>query len=205
MANLIVVGGPISVGKSTLAASLGLPQVPELNENDIIQELMLENTYSKGRVSAEVIEYFFLEIRRKKYIEFSSHLQTNVLDRSIFESLWFAQGNMDSSSYAYFKKLWKDMIVDLIEKYGKPKLYILLTMEWETFVERLFNRGREVEVINFKKNEEFFRKHIKEYEDHMVEIFNEFGLNYVKIATDNINVDEVAEIAKIKVSEVLNA
>jgi len=59
-ANLIVVGGPISAGKSTLVSALDFPQVPELNENDKLQDLMLEETYSSGRVSSDVIEFYFL-------------------------------------------------------------------------------------------------------------------------------------------------
>ena len=195
LANLIIVGGPISVGKSTLAASLGLPQIPELEENNKLQDILLEQTYVKGRVSPEVIEYFFLEIRKYKYAKYSNNLETNILDRSIFESLWFAKENMDELSFAHFKKLWKSTIDELIKEFGKPKLYILLTMKWDTFVDRLFQRGRDVEVKNFQSNEEFFRKHIKEYEQHMIEIFEMFNLNYKKIETDKYNAQQVANIA----------
>lgn len=204
-ANLLVVGGPISVGKSTLVSSLDFPQIPELDENDEILMLLLENTYQKGRVAAEVIEHYFLTIRKNKYIEYSNTLQTHVLDRSIFESLWFAKGNMNDKSFAHFKKLWKAEIDELIKTVGKPKLYILLTMNWDSFKERLFNRGREVEVKNFNDNEVFFKQHIAEYEEHMTEVFEMFGINYIKIATDGVSAEKVTEIANEKIKEVLNA
>ena len=203
-ANFIVVGGPISVGKSTLTKSLGMPQIDELDDNDKIQMLMLENTYKKGRVAPEVIEHYFLEIRRKKYKEYANTLQTHVFDRSIFESLWFAKGNMTRKSRNHFEKLWEAEIKELIEEVGKPKLYILLTMEWKTFMERIFSRGREVEVKNFVDNEDFFRRHIMEYENHMIEIFEKFDINYIKIKTDKLSHEEVNKIAMKKIKEMSN-
>ncbi len=194
-ANLIVVGGPISVGKSTLVSSLDFPQVPELNDNDKLQELMLEGTYAKNRVSPEVIEFYFLIQRIKKYKNFSNTLTTHVLDRSIFESLWFAKASMSESSFAKFEKLWELEVLDLIKEYGKPKLYILLTMNWETFEERIFLRGREVEVKNFQENKGFFKQHVEDYEKHMISIFEKFDLKYKKIETDKLNPEIILEIA----------
>ncbi len=200
-ANLIVVGGPISAGKSTLVSAIDFPQVPELNENDKLQDLMLEETYSSGRVSSDVIEFYFLIERIKKYKEFSNTITTHVLDRSIFESLWFAKGNISESGYKKFYKLWEKEVNGLIELHGKPKLYILLTMEWDTFKERIFLRGRDVEVKNFQENEEFFKMHIKEYELHMTEIFEKFGINYKKIKTDNSSPEEILKIANEYIKE----
>ena len=203
LANFIVVGGPISVGKSTLVSSLPFVQVPELDNDDEILMLLLENTYSKERVSAEVIETYFLELRKKKYSDFSNSLTTHVFDRSIFESLWFAKGNMSKKSFKHFEVLWEKEILDLIKTHGKPKMYILLTMNWETFKKRLFERGREVEVKNFQANEEFFKQHIKEYEQHMIEVFKKFDINYSNIETDNKNASSVLE-STMKALEVFN-
>ena len=192
-ANLIVVGGPISVGKSTLVESLPYPQIPELDENDKLQMIILENTYTKNRVAPEVIELYFLEERKKRYAKYAKTLNMHVLDRSIFESLWFAKGNMTEKSFIHFKKLWKQEIFDLLNKVGKPITYILLTMNWETFKSRLFKRGREVEVMNFTENESFFKKHIAEYEEHMTEVFESFNVKYFKVQTDNLTTQEVHE------------
>ena len=203
-ANLIVVGGPISVGKSTLVSSLPFPQVPEIDEDDKLQLMILEETYKKGRVSPEVIELYFLVERIKKYKKFSNTLTTHILDRSIFESLWFAKGNMNKKSYDRFYILWEKEIIDMINEFGKPKIYILLTMEWETFKERIFKRGRDVEVKNFNENEEFFKRHIVEYEEHMTEVFEKFNINYVKIATDKLSAEEVLDKTQQAIKEGAN-
>lgn len=194
-ANLVVVGGPISVGKSSLVNSLNMPQVPEIDEKDELQNILLENTYKKGRVAPEVIELFFLQQRFKKYQNYSHTLNTHVLDRSIFESLWFAKGNMNQKSYNHFKKLWAKQIDQLINTYGKPKIYLLLTMNWETFKKRLFLRGRSVEIENFNANIDFFKKHVEEYEGHMEKVFNIFDIKYTKIATDNLTTCQVKDEA----------
>ena len=202
--NLIIVGGPISVGKSTLISSLHFSQVPEINENDRIQMLMLENTYNKGKVAPEVIEHYFLEVRKRKYMNYSQNSKTHILDRSIFESLWFSKENMNSQSFVYFKKLWTSEVQELISKFGKPKLYILLTMNWNTFKNRFFKRGRNVEIDNFQKNKEFFKKHINEYEKHMIKIFERFNINYVKISTDNLQIKKVVQASNEVIQEALN-
>lgn len=203
-ANLIIIGGPISAGKSTLAQRLGFPQTPELDENDILQKLFLEYTYNKERVAPEVIEFYFMKKREENYAKYANTLQTHVLDRSIFESLWFARENLEEKSFKYFYKVWKSFIEDLMEQYGKPKLYIILLISWDTFKDRIFERGREVEVKNFHANKEFFKHHIETYETHMREVFELFDINHKFIDTNNKTQDEVLEISNEYVKEVVD-
>jgi len=77
-------------------------------------------------------------------------------------------------------------------------------MNWDSFKKRLFERGREVEVKNFQANEEFFKKHIKEYEEHMISVFKKFDINYVNIKTDNKSAEEVLKTT-LKELEAINA
>ena len=203
-ANLIIIGGPISAGKSTLAQRLGFPQTPELDENDVLQRLFLEYTYNKKRVAPEVIEFYFMKKREENYEKYANALQTHVLDRSIFESLWFAKENMSEISGEYFYKVWKRSIDELIKNYGKPKLYIILLISWETFKDRIFERGRDVEIKNFNANKKFFKHHIETYALHMKEIFELFNINYKFIDTDKLTQDEVLEISYKYAKEVTN-
>ncbi|MCK5866800.1 MAG: deoxynucleoside kinase [Mycoplasmataceae bacterium] len=203
-ANLIIIGGPISAGKSTLAQRLGFPQTPELDENNILQRLFLEYTYNKKRVAPEVIEFYFMKKREENYEKYSHALQTHVLDRSIFESLWFAKENLQKKSYDYFYKVWKSFISNLIEKHGKPKLYIVLLISWDTFKDRIFDRGREVEIRNFNTNKEFFKHHIDTYESHMKEVFELFDINHKFINTNNMSQDDVLELSNKHIKEVIH-
>ena len=198
---MIIVGGPISAGKSTLVNSLGFPKVPELDPNDSLQRIMLKYTYEKQRVSPEVIELFFLEKRWNIYRHFSKKNKTYILDRSIFESLWFAKENLCEKSYIHFKELWEKEVNELIKGYGKPKLYILLLLNWSNFKERISKRGRTVEINNFEKNKSFFKKHIKEYDEFMTTIFEKFEINYYKIDSNKNNTEEVNKMAMKQVNK----
>ena len=106
-ANFFVIGGPISVGKSTLVNSLGFPQVQELDEMNRVQDYILNTTYKKNKSSNEIVEFYFLQMRKRKYEQFSNKLLVRVFDRSIFESLWFAKINLKSNEFTRFKKIMK--------------------------------------------------------------------------------------------------
>lgn len=199
--NSIIIGGPIAVGKSTLASALPFPSIPELDENNKILDLILEGTYKKDRVSPEVIEFFFLEMRKQKYLQYSNTLTTHIFDRSILDSVWFAEQNMSKSQFKHFRTYWKNEVLDLFKEHGKPMLYILLTLDWDTFKERIYKRNRDVEIKNFLNNENFFQKHVKEYEKHIISILNEFEVSYIIIDTRNIDADEVKRIVLEKMGE----
>lgn len=204
VANFIVVGGPIAVGKSTLVKGLGFPKVDELDENDQLQEVLLENTYSRTRVSDEIIEMFFLEKRKEKYQNYSNTLLTHVFDRSIIESYLFAKEKLSPKSFKHFEVLFEAEVKELFEKYGKPKLYIFLSYDWETFYDRLTKRSRGQEMRNFTANIEFFKHHVKTYTTEMIKMMERYGLNYRVIDTTHMDADKVLATAKQYVDEVQN-
>lgn len=197
--NSIIIGGPIAVGKSTLASSLPFPSIPELDENNKILDLILEGTYNKDRISAEVIETFFLEMRKQKYILYANTLTMHIFDRSILDSIWFAEQNMTPKQFKHFRAFWKAEVHDLFVEYGKPLLYVLLTLDWDTFKERIYKRNRDVEIKNFLNNAKFFQKHVKEYEKHIISILNEFDVPFIVIDTKMMNPEEVHRIVMNKI------
>ena len=97
------------------------------------------------------------------------------------------------------KKLWKSEVNKLIKEHGKPKIYIFLSMNWDTFKERIFKRGRKIEIDTFDQNENFYKIHITEYEKFTINILKSFGINYRKIDTNNLSSIEVQK----KVTEIL--
>lgn len=204
IANFIVVGGPIAVGKSTLVKGLGFPKVDELDDNDSLQEVLLENTYSRKRVPAEIIEMFFLEKRKEKYQKFSNTLVTHVFDRSIIETYLFAKEKLSERSFEHFEVLFEAEVAELFREYGKPKLYIFLTYDWDTFYDRLVKRSRGQEMRNFTSNIDFFQHHVQTYAPEMVKMMEKYELNYKVIDTTHLTPDEVLSIAKQYVDEVQN-
>ena len=192
-ANLIVVGGPVAVGKSTLVASLGHPYVDELIEGNIVQEEILKGTYSGDRVSTEVVQLFFAKRREQMWKKFAFADELHVLDRSIFETEIFAKARFKNGRYDLFEEYLDKTIKFLLKEYGFPKKYIVLTCSWEVFKERIFTRNRKVEIDSFKQNEEFWKQHIQTYEKIMGEIFDKYNIDAAFIDTDNMNQEQVKE------------
>ena len=203
-ANLIIIGGTIAAGKSSLveglAKSHGFFPVPELREGDEIQDIILKKLYEGNRIHLATIQQYFLTNRVKQYEEHADALVTSILDRGIWEDWIFAKLLMkdELKSYEHYKVLWKAMLSELVEKYGKPKAYIFLKVDWETFKERIYERNRSAEVSNFSKNEEYFRDLLKEYNDNFVNILKEWDLRVIEIDTVQINKEQVLKTVEEK-------
>lgn len=199
LANIVVIGGPISAGKSSLVQKLPYPKVYELDSKDPILMLLWEATYKKDRVAPETIEYYFLKIREKRYASFAKKSQLHIFDRSIFETIIFARKNLSEKSFKYFYRLWLTDIKSLIKKYGKPKLYILLKINWQTFQDRFFKRSNKVETKYFQANKAFFKSHVNEYVKLMEIILKKFKVNYIILDTNNLSIEQVLEHVKTQI------
>ncbi|MCR8612878.1 MAG: deoxynucleoside kinase [Mycoplasma sp.] len=200
--NLIIIGGQISAGKSTLIEKLELPFVPELDENNPIQKLILKATYTKYNLAPIIVEMYFLKIREKYYKKHAANKTTTLLDRSIFESLWFAKKNLPESDKKFFRNYWQENVESLVKEFGKPKLYLLLVCDWDTFKKRIHKRSRKIEIENFNKNATFFQEHILNYQKDIKKILDKFEINYKVIDTSNMNEEEVYEVSKKYIDEV---
>lgn len=201
LANIIVIGGPISAGKSSLTKKLPWPKVMELDHKDEILMLLWSATYKKDRVAPEVIEYYFLQLRKKRYETFASQDQLSIFDRSIFESIIFARKNLAPQSFKHFYKLWLSETKELIKKYGKPKLYILLEINWKTFQQRFFARGHKVETKYFDENKKFFKSHVEEYMQLMKNILKKFKIDFKIINTNNLVLEQVVDFVTKEINE----
>ncbi|MCK5807153.1 MAG: deoxynucleoside kinase [Mycoplasmataceae bacterium] len=200
-ANLIIVGGTIAAGKSTLIEGIskrkGFIPIPELREGDLVQKIILEKLYEGTRIHAATIQSYFLTNRYKQYRDSSNGLITSILDRGLWEDWFFALLLMkkEPKSYEHFKKLWKTTIENVLARFGYPKAYIYTKVNWENFKDRIFNRGREAEIENFSANKEYFRALLGEYNDNFVDLLKDFGITPIIIDTNLLTKDEVADKA----------
>ncbi|MCK5807148.1 MAG: deoxynucleoside kinase [Mycoplasmataceae bacterium] len=206
-ANLIIVGGTIAAGKSTLVENIskatGWEAVPELRENDRIQDLVLEKLYEGTRLHQATVQYYFISNRYKQYKDVHNKLVTSILDRGLWEDWFFAKLLMkdNQKEYAYYVKLWETTLAKIVELYGKPKAYIFTTVDWDTFEKRIFGRGREAEIKNFNANKEYFKNLLDEYNDNFIVLLNKRGINPIVIDTVNMNQEQVTEYAMKKLKE----
>ncbi len=89
-ANVIVVGGPIAAGKSSLVGALPFIPVQELDPNDELQKLLLAKLYEGDEIAAQVFQLDMMLSRFDKYKKVANLKEIHVFDRMIFEDKLFA-------------------------------------------------------------------------------------------------------------------
>lgn len=204
LSNSIVIGGMIAFGKSTLAEKLhekisGSKIVYELDNDDKLMNLLLGKMYERSNniLYGSVFQLYFVLNRFENYKNNCNDKNITIFDRSIFEDWLFAHENIIRPSvFSYYDSLWKDVATELIYQYGVPKLYVILTGTWDLFKKRLFERNRKIEIDNFNKNKTYFKKLLEIYEDYMIGVCKDFGIDYVIIDASKELDDKVEEVLK---------
>lgn len=154
---VITIAGFIGGGKSSLAKILSEHLDSEafyesVDDNPI---LPLFYTASKEEISSNrypfLLQLWFLNTRFKS-IKKALVDKNNVLDRSIYEDLYFCQvnyelGRISELEFEIYKSLLNNMLEELDELPKKaPDLMVYLKGNFETFLSRIVGRGREYEL-----------------------------------------------------------
>lgn len=187
VSNSIVVGGMIAFGKSTLVNAISQKMnnvnvVTELDESDVLSTLLLEKMYGRDNniIYGSVFQLYFVLQRFENFRRNCNQENLTIFDRSIFEDWLFAHENIVRPSvFRYYESLWKDISNELVYEHGVPKLYVILSGNWELFKKRLFERNRKSEIENFDKNKLYFEKLLSVYEEYMVNVCKDFGIKYL--------------------------
>lgn len=197
--NIIVIGGMIAAGKSSLVGSLPFKPVQELDPNDELQNVLIQQMYEGDIIAKQV---FQLDIMLTRFDKYKAAVQNKeekyVFDRAIFEDWIFAKELIGSipNVWDYYNSIWKDKVKETIESIGIPSLYIILDINWETFRDRIFKRNRKAEIDNFESNESYFKNLLSIYKDLLVSVLNEYKIPFYVI--DANNKDKIAVIDEAK-------
>lgn len=157
---LLVIGGMIGLGKTTLAEYLA----EELNANiyyEVVDEnpiLPLYYTASPEEIEQKrypfLLQLFFLSSRFKtiKDAALNATNGVSIIDRSIYEDWYFAEinyklGRMSDLEFSIYDQLLQNMMGE-IEGIPKkaPTLMVYLDGSFETVLERIKRRGRSYEL-----------------------------------------------------------
>ncbi|MGL4873461.1 MAG: deoxynucleoside kinase, partial [Clostridium sp.] len=154
---VIVVGGMIGLGKSSVAKILG-----EHLNSDVFYESVDDNPIlplfyseteeeiSKNRYPF-LLQLYFLNTRFKSIKEALVH-NNNVLDRSIYEDWYFAKKNMELGRISELEmQIYEDLLNNMMEELKEipkkaPDLMVYLKGSFETVLNRINTRGREFEL-----------------------------------------------------------
>lgn len=154
---LLVVGGMIGLGKSSVAKILG-----EHFNSDVFYESVDDNPllplfYSESEEEIQrkrypfLLQLYFLNTRFKSIKE-ALVSDNNVLDRSIYEDWYFAKKNMELGrisdlEMSIYENLLNNMMEELESLPKKaPDIMIYLKGSFETVINRINLRGREFEI-----------------------------------------------------------
>ena len=157
---LLVVGGMIGAGKSSLTKLVG-EHFGSQAYYENIDSPILEKFYvaseeeKKEKRWAFLLQLHFLNSRFKdikKGLSEGDNPYYNILDRSIYEDWYFAKvnrdlGNISDIEFGIYEELVDNMLSELQELPKKtPDLMIYLKGSFETFIERINKRSRGFEL-----------------------------------------------------------
>ena len=154
---VITIAGFIGGGKSSLAKILSEHLNSEAFYESVDDNPILPLFYTASKEEISLNRYpFLLQLwiinTRFKSIKRALTNKNNVLDRSIYEDLYFCQvnyelGRISELEFEIYKSLLNNMLEELDELPKKaPDLMVYLKGNFETFLSRIVGRGREYEL-----------------------------------------------------------
>ena len=178
---LIVVGGMIGLGKSSVAKALGEEFGTEVFYESVEDNPILPLFYTASPEEIQkkrypfLLQLWFLDTRFKS-IKQALVNDNNVLDRSIYEDCYFAKKNMELGRISelemtIYENLLDNMMEELKELPKKsPDLMVYLKGSFNTVLNRINNRGREYELD--AELEEYYRFLWRDYDDWVYNHYN---------------------------------
>lgn len=212
---VLVVGGMIGLGKSSVAKILGEAFKSEVFYESVDDNPILPLFYTASEEEIQSKRYpFLLQIwflnTRFKAIKKALVDKNNVLDRSIYEDWYFAKKNMELGriselEFNIYEELLNNMMEELNELPKKaPDLMIYLKGSFETVINRINKRGRgyelDPELIEYykflwKDYDEWVMNH---YKESQVLIINMDEYDVVNNEEDKIKLIEAVKQAIYK-------
>lgn len=215
---LIVVGGMIGLGKSSVAEILGNHFNSEVfyesvDDNPILplfysesEEEILKNRYPF------LLQLYFLNTRFKNIKE-ALYNDNNVLDRSIYEDWYFAKKNMELGRISElemntYEGLLENMLEELKELPKKsPDIMVYLKGSFETVMKRINLRGRDFEVDESLK--EYYHFLWEDYDNWVNNHYNAsevliIDMDTMDVVNNEADKHKLIEMVEEKLKEVRN-
>lgn len=154
---LIVVGGMIGLGKSSVAEILGQHFNSEVFYESVDDNPILPLFYSETEEEIQknrypfLLQLYFLNTRFKS-IKDALVKDDNILDRSIYEDWYFAKKNMELGRISKLEmSIYEDLLNNMMEELKElpkkaPDVMVYLKGSFETVINRINLRGREFEI-----------------------------------------------------------
>ena len=213
--SVIVIGGMIGAGKTSVAKLLGEELGSEVFFENVDENPLLELFYTANEEEEQEKRYpFLLQLTflssRFRSIKEALSDKDNVLDRSIYEDWYFSKVNNDLGrisdlEFKIYEELLDNMMQELEELPQKaPDLMVYLHGSFEEIIRRIGTRGRD-----FEQDEslmEYYRVLWEGYDDWVDQHYD--ASQVLKIDIDRYDVvhnpedaDEVVQMVKDALKE----
>lgn len=215
---LIVVGGMIGLGKSSVAEILGNHFNSEVFYESVDDNPILPLFYSKSEEEILknrypfLLQLYFLNTRFKSIKE-ALYNDNNVLDRSIYEDWYFAKKNMELGRISElemntYEGLLENMLEELKELPKKaPDIMVYLKGTFETVMKRINLRGRDFEVDENLK--EYYHFLWEDYDNWVNNHYNAsevliIDMDTMDVVNNEADKHKLIEMVEEKLKEVRN-
>lgn len=148
MANwLVLVAGNIGTGKTSLSERLGDRLGWRTAFESVMDNPYLGDFYQNMAAWSLQLQVFFLGHRAEQHLELARDERSAIADRSIYEDAkifaraLYHQGSMSERDYLSYRRVF-NLIVDNLPR---PDLLIYLDAPPEILMERIHQRGRDME------------------------------------------------------------
>jgi deoxyadenosine/deoxycytidine kinase len=144
---LILVAGNIGTGKTSLTERIGARLGWETSFESVADNPYLPDFYADMRKWSFHLQVFFLGHRAQQHLALANSPQSAIADRSIYEDAYiFARslhqmGNLNERDYLAYRRLY-GLVADGLPR---PDLLLYLKAPVPVLMERIENRGREIE------------------------------------------------------------
>lgn len=145
---LILVAGNIGAGKTSLTERLGARLGWRTAFESVSDNPYLPDFYADMKTWSFHLQIFFLGHRAQLHLDMSTHPQSAILDRSIYEDAHiFARalhhlGNLDERDYLAYRRVFDLLVATL----PAPNLLIYLKAPVSVLMERIRRRARKIET-----------------------------------------------------------
>ncbi|SER42072.1 deoxynucleoside kinase [Salipaludibacillus aurantiacus] len=147
---LITLAGTVGVGKSTLTKALSEALGFKSAFEKVDGNPYLEDYYSDFKMWSFHLQMYFLAERYKQQKRMYEEGLGYVQDRSIYEDsgifarLQYDQGNMTDRDFNTYSSLFEAMVMS--PYFPRPDVLIYIDGSFESIMNRINNRGREMEI-----------------------------------------------------------
>jgi deoxyadenosine/deoxycytidine kinase len=144
----VLVAGNISSGKTSLTERLGSRLGWQTAYESVVDNPYLSDFYGDMKSWSFHLQIFFLGDRAEQHMALARSDSPAIIDRSIYEDAEIFSralvklGNMTERDYETYRKLFKHVV----DKLPVPDLLIYLKAPVAVLLDRIKNRGREMEA-----------------------------------------------------------